>query len=169
MSFFHRPQPSHRSVPHTVQVPKSLAVNLIPLIERLVADDDDGSALRTALRPFFLGERPRIAILKGEEVWFHLEGPQYECGGQVLPLGAQIFIADRGWLSLGPVDAVTLHAKLREAIDAAAYRWTIEQRLLDHVRPLRAERNRRVDDPLALRQVAAAAGAIQQESEPGDD
>ena len=169
MSFFHRSQRYHRSVPHTVQVPKSLAVNLIPLIERLVADDDDGSALRTALRPFFLGERPRIAILKGEEVWFHLEGPQHECGGQVFPLGAQIFIAERGWLSLGPVDAAALHAKLREAIDTAAYRWIIERGLLDHVRPLRAERNRRVDDPLALRQMAAAAGSIQQESEPGDD
>lgn len=31
------------------------------------------------------------------------------------------------------------------------------------------ERNRRVDDPLALRQTAAAAGSIQQEIEPGDD
>lgn len=169
MSFFRRPPRSHRSVPHTIQVPKSLALNLIPLIERLVADDDDGSALRTAVRPFFFGERPRVTILKGEEVWFHLEGPQYECGGQVLPLGAQIFVADRGWLSLGPVDAAALHAKLRKAIDAAAYRWIIEWGLLDHVRPLRAERNRRVDDRLALRQMAAAAGSIQQESEPDDD
>lgn len=169
MSFFRRPPRSHRLVPRMVQIPKCLAVILMPLIERLVADDDDGSALRTAVRPFFFGERPRIAILKGEEVWFHLEGPQHECGGQVLPLGAQIFVADRGWLSLGPADAAALHATLREAIDAAAYRWIIERGLLDHVQPLRAERNRRVDDPLALRQMAAAAGSIQQESEPGDD
>lgn len=168
MSFFHRPTRSHRLVPHTLQIPKDLAIVLVPLVERLLADNEDGSALRTALRPFFLGERPRIAVLKGEDVCFHLEGPQYDCGGQTFPLGAQVFIGERGWLNLGPVEAAALHKLLREAIDTTTTRWIIERDLLDHVRPLRAERNRRVDDPLALRQMAAAAGLIHQEGEPGD-
>lgn len=168
MSFFHRPQRNHRLVSHTVQVPKCLAVVLIPLVERLLADDDDGSALQSAVRPFFLGERPRIAILKGEEVWFHLEGPQYDCGGMTFPLGAQVFIANRGWFNLGPIQAAALHTQLREAIDSTAFRWIIEHDLLAHARPLRAERSRPIDDAIALRQMAAAAGSLHPEREQGD-
>ncbi|MEP6868190.1 MAG: hypothetical protein ABJA20_06710 [Novosphingobium sp.] len=165
MSFFHLSSRRHRFVAHTVQVHKCIAPELISLADRLFADDADGAAFRNALRPFFITERPRIAILKGEEIWFHLEGPNFDCGDRTFPLGAQVFIDCRGWLQLGPVEAADLHAVLCEAIDAAAYRWLIDNNLLDEIEPLRARRNRLVDDEIALRQMAAAAGSIHPEGE----
>ena len=79
MSFFHRASRRHRFVAHTIQVQKCIAPELISLADRLFADDADGAAFRNALRPFFITERPRIAILKGDEIWFHLEGPRFDC------------------------------------------------------------------------------------------
>lgn len=168
MSIFHRLAPRHRFVTHTVQVQRCIAPELISLADRLFADDADGAAFRNALRPFFITERPRIAILKGEEIWFHLEGPIFDCGDRTFPLGAQVFIDCRGWLQLGPVTAADLHSVLREAIDAAAYQWLIANNLLDQIEPLRARRNRPIDDEVALRQMAAAAGSIHPEGEPSN-
>jgi hypothetical protein len=168
VSFFQRSARRHRFVAHTVQVQKCIAPELISLADRLFADDADGAAFRNALRPFFITERPRIAILKGDEIWFHLEGPSFACGERTFPLGAQVFINCRGWLPLGPVDAADLHAVLREAIDAATYRWLIDRNLLDQVETFRARRDRPIDDEIALRQMAAAAGSIHPEEEPSD-
>ncbi|MFM5953327.1 MAG: hypothetical protein ACKOPE_03360 [Novosphingobium sp.] len=168
MSIFQRSARRHRFVPHTVQVQRCIAPELVSLADRLFADDADGAAFRNALRPFFLTERPRIAILKGDEIWFHLEGPQFECGDRTFPLGAQVFIDGRGWQLLGPVDAADLHSVLREAIDAATYRWLAGHGMLERIAPLRARRNRPVDDELALRQMAAAAGSVHQNAEPSD-
>ncbi|WP_296676314.1 hypothetical protein [Novosphingobium sp.] len=168
MSIFHRLARRHRFVTHTVQVQRCIAPELISLADRLFADDADGAAFRNALRPFFITERPRIAILKGEEIWFHLEGPIFDCGARSFPLGAQVFIDCRGWLLLDPVAAADLHSVLREAIDAAAYQWLIGNNLLDQIEPLRPRRNRLIDDEIALRQMAAAAGSIHPEGEPNN-
>lgn len=168
MSIFQRAARRHRFVPHTVQVQKCIAPELIKLADRLFADNADGAAFRTALRPFFITERPRIAILKGEEIWFHLEGPLFDCGDKTFPLGAQIFVNCKGWLQLGPVEAADLHAVLREAIDAATYRWLISHDLLDAIETFRARRNRPMDDEIALRQMVAAASPVLPEGEPSD-
>ena len=168
MSFFHRASRRHRFVAHTVQVQKCIAPELISLADRLFADDADGAAFRNALRPFFITERPRIAILKGDEIWFHLEGPRFDCKDRTFPLGAQVFVDTRGWVQLGPVAAADLHSVLRVAIDAAAYQWLLDNNLLDRIETFRARRNRPIDDEVALRQMAAAAGSIHPEAEPSD-
>jgi hypothetical protein len=77
VSFFQRSARRHRFVAHTVQIQKCIAPELISLADRLFADDADGAAFRNALRPFFITERPRIAILKGDEIWFHLDGTDH--------------------------------------------------------------------------------------------
>ena len=82
--------------------------------------------------------------------------------------GAQVFVDHRGWLQLGPVEAADLHARLREAIDAAAFKWLIEHVLLDQCEPLRSRCNRPIDDEVALRQMADAAALIHPEAEPSD-
>lgn len=168
MPIFRRSSRKHRFISHTIHVRKCIAPQLVSLADRLFADDEDGDAFQTALRPFFLTERPRIAILKGDEIWFHLEGPLYDCGGRTFPLGAQVFVDHLGWLQLGPVDAGDLHARLRKAIDAAVFNWLIEHDLLDQCEPLRSRCNRPIDDEVALRQMADAAALIHPEAEPSD-
>jgi len=54
------------------------------------------------------------------------------------------------------------------AIDAAAYQWLLDNNLLDRIETFRARRNRPIDDEVALRQMAAAAGSIHPEAEPSD-
>ena len=168
MSIFRRSSRKHRFISHTIHVPKCIAPQLVSLADRLFADDSDGDAFQTALLPFFVTERPRIAILKGNEIWFHLEGPLHDCGGRTFPLGAQVFVDHRGCLQLGPVDAGDLHARLRKAIDEAAFNWLIEHDLLDQCEPLRSRCNRPIDDEVALRQMADAAALIHPEAEPSD-
>jgi hypothetical protein len=149
--------PFIRTIRRSFHVPTAIAAVLIPLVERLLADDADGDSFQTALRPFFLGERPRIAIIRGDDVALNVEGPRYKCGEETYPLGSQMFLDKLGWLNLGPVETEELHACLRAAIDAAAFRWLSEHGKIDQVKPSRQPRNRGIDDEIALRQMAAAA------------
>ena len=165
MPFFNRTTHHHRYISHTVQIPRCLADVLVPLADRLFADTIDGAAFQYAIRPFFLGERPRTAILKGDDIWIYLEGPVYEIDGESFPMGAQMIVSPSGWLSLGPVEAAELHAELRKVIDATAFRWLIQKGLLGEAEPTRPERDRKIDDTIALRQMAAAAGLSAPESE----
>lgn len=165
MPFFSRATHHHRYISHTVQIARCLADELVPLADRLFADTIDGAAFRFAIRPFFMGERPRAAILKGDDIWLYLEGPVYEIDGTQFPMGAQMIVSPSGWLSLGPVEAAELHTELRRVIDATTFRWLIQKGLLGDVEPLRPERDRKTDDPIALRQMAAAAGLSAPENE----
>ena len=165
MFFQTKPKPKHRFVTHTIHVPKCIATILIALADRLFADDADGDAFQSAIRPFFNAERPRVAMLKGDDIWFNLEGPIHVCGDKKYPLGAQVHVDSLGWLNLGPVEATELHAHLREALDVAAYRWLMERDLLSHFDSCRVPRDRDFDDHVALRQMAAAASRTQPKSQ----
>jgi hypothetical protein len=54
----------------------------------------NGGSDGNALRPFFLTERPRIAILKGDEIWSHLGGLKFDCEDQTFPLRQTSYEAD---------------------------------------------------------------------------
>lgn len=95
----------------------------------------------------------------------NLEGPIYDCGDKKYPLGAQVHVENLGWLNLGPIEAIELHAHLREAVDVAAYRWLIERDLLSHFDSCRTVRDREFDDYVSLRQMAAAARRTQLEGQ----
>lgn len=136
------------------------------MANRLFADDHDGDTFQQALRPFFNGERPRIEILRGDDITFHLEGPKFVCGDKTYPLGAEVFIANEGWISLGPVEADSLLEQLRASLDVAAYKWLNEHGLGAEVDCERFRRDRKFDDPLALRRMVAEAERLQQEGRP---
>jgi hypothetical protein len=149
--------PFIRTIRRSFQVPTAVAVVLVPLVERLLADDKDGASFQAAIRPFFNGERPRLEIIRGDDIVLNVEGPRYTCGEETYPLGSQLFLDKLGWLNLGPVETEVLRACLRAAIDAAAFRWLSENGKIDQVKPSRQPRNRGIDDEIALRQIAAAA------------
>lgn len=166
MLFRTKPEQDPRLIPHTIQVPRCVAFALIPLADRLFGDDDDGDTFQQALRPFFLGERPRIEILRGDDTTFYLEGPKFVCGEKTYPLGAEVFVDNRGWISLGPVEADSLLAQLRASLDVAAYKWLVEHDLAAELACERLRRDRKFDDPLAIRRMVADAERLQQEGRP---
>lgn len=62
------------------------------------------------------------------------------------------------------MQAAELIQLIREAIDAAALRWLAHRQLLFGAQHARTARNRAVDDPIALRQMAAAARSAPQDN-----
>jgi hypothetical protein len=152
-----------RHVTHRIRIPTDIESILRPLLDRLLADDDDGTCLQTAIRPYFIGERPLVLIERGETTCLYVEGPWYNVGDRSFPLGAQLQ-TEIGWLDLTPPQAAELISVIAKSIDAIAFRWLVQERQLGKTQPARRARNRAIDDPLALRQMAAAARSTTQES-----
>ena len=156
MLFFRNPTRKN-FIRHRFNIPTNEAITLVPIIERLLADHTDGDAFQQALRPFFNGERPRIAIISGHDVTLYVEGPRYVCGDKSYPLGAQLFLANLGWINVGPVETAELQTRLAASIDATVFRWLGEQGDNTAVHSCRVPRERPLEDEIALRQMAAAA------------
>ena len=152
-----------RRATHRVRIPTDIESILRPLLDRLLADDDDGLCLQTAIRPYFVSERPLVRIERGETTCLYVEGPWYTVGNRSFPLGAQLQ-TEVGWLDLTPPQAAELISLIAKAIDAIAFRWLVQERQLGKAQPARRGRNRVIDDPLALRQMAAAASRVPQET-----
>lgn len=168
MHFRKKPKQDPRLIPHTVRVPRCVAFALIPMVDRLFADDEDGDTFQQALRPFFNSERPRIEILSGDDITFHLEGPEFVCGEKTYPLGAEVFISNHGWISLGPVEAHDMLSHLRISLDVAAYTWLNDHDLTAEIDCARMGRDRKFDDPLAIRRMVANAERLQRERRPNN-
>lgn len=136
------------------------------MADRRFSDDHDGDTFQQALRPFFSDERPRIEILRGDGITFHLEGPEFVCGEKTYPLGAEVFIDNCGWISLGPVEADSMLSHLRASLDIAAYKWLNDHNLTDEIDHARMGRDLKFDNPLAVRRMVADAEGLQQEGRP---
>lgn len=145
-----------RRVTHRIDFPRDIEIILKPLVERLLADDDDGRALQAALRPFFLGTRPCIEILRGTETITYVEGPRYEVAGEIFPLGSRVF-AEVGWVSLDPFQTSELQTRLRVEIDRTVFRFLAESGSLDRASPYCPQPNRSTDDAKAIASMIAWA------------
>jgi len=139
-----------------VNIPNDIGPVIIPLLDRLLADDADGMCLQTVIRPYFVSERPLVLILRGATTCLYVEGPWYTVGDRRFPLGAQLQ-TEFGWFDLSPVQAADLIRLHEEALDAANLGWLTQENLRGKAQSTWQDRNREVDDPIALRQMAADA------------
>ena len=155
---------NERHATHRVRIPTDIECILRPLLDRLLADDADGTCLQTTIRPYFVSERPLVLIERGQTTCLYVEGPWHTIGKRSFPLGAQLQ-TEVGWLDLTPQQAAELIRLIRGAIDAVAFRWLVQERQLSRAQPARHNRNRAIEDPLALRQMAAAASRSSPETE----
>lgn len=145
-----------RHATHCVRIPTDNESELRSILDRLFADDDDGVSFRNTIRPYFTCERPLVLILRGATTCLYVEGPWYTVGDRRFPLGAQL-LTEFGWFDLSPMQAAELIKMDNEALDATAIRWLGQEGQLSDGKPARSDRNRVIDDPIALRQMAAAA------------
>lgn len=150
---------------YTFRIDQQIAYYLVPMIERMAEGHHEAWALINAVRLHFADERPIIAVHAGEEARVYIEGPHYTVGEDAFPMGAQVAVGWAGWLNLDPIETLDLDRAIRKAIDETVFRWVSEHNLSGRSTPCRQPRNRELEDRIALRQMAAAAGRFDPESE----
>lgn len=121
-----------------------IAVFALPLIERLLLDNDDGETYRSSIADWTLNERPSLHIYRGDRSSLRIDGPLQKAGVSYLPLGG--LIESPGVTAhLDPVEAHRLDGRVKEAIEKTILRWIIEQGLYDQPRQRREIDRRKAD------------------------
>ena len=105
----------------------------LPLIERLLLDNDDGETYRCSIAQWTLNERPSLRIYRGELSSLRIDGPLQKAGMSYLPLGGLIE-APGVTAHLNPVEAHQLDGRVQEAIEKTILHWIIEHGLYDQPR-----------------------------------
>lgn len=121
----------------------------LPLIERLLADDEDGETYRSSIAHWTLNERPSLHIHRGEVSSMRIDGPLQKAGVSYLPLGG--LIESPGVTThLDPVEAHRLDGRVQEAVERAIRDWIVEHGLYDQPR-----QRREIDRPKVDREARA--------------
>lgn len=106
-----------------------------PLIDKLLANDEDGSIYRRAIAHWHLAERPPLALYRGRLSRCRIDGPLHDApddypDGDRLPLGG--LINTPGVTAhLSPFEADALQHRIQEAIEREIVGWAEEHRLYD--------------------------------------
>ena len=121
----------------------------LPLIELLIADDEDGETYRSSIAHWTLNERPSLHIHRGNVSSLRIDGPLQKAGVSYLPLGG--LIESPGVTThLDPVEAHQLDGRVQEAVERAIRDWIAEHGLYDQPR-----QRREIDRPKADREARA--------------
>lgn len=112
------------------RVDRGTARYVAPLIEKLIADGEDGETYRTALAAWHRSERPPLAIYDGETSFCRIDGPLQWAGRRVFPLGGLV-LSSGVTAHLDPYQASDLHYEMRAAIERAIRAWVTDHGLRD--------------------------------------
>ena len=116
----------------------------VPLIKKLLAEDEDGETYRCSVAHWHLNERPPLHIHRGEVSTVRIDGPLQNAGTSYLPLGG--LIESPGVTAhLDPVEADRLDRRVQEAVERAIRDWIIEHGLYDQPRARREIDRRKAD------------------------
>lgn len=142
-----------------------IACFTLPLIKRLLADDEDGETYRCSIAQWTIDERPPLHVHRGEVSSLRIDGPLQNAGMSYLPLGG--LIESPGVTAhLDPVEANRLDRRVQEAVERTIRDWIAEYRLTDHPR-----QRREIDRPKADREARAviARWVAKHSSKPATD
>ncbi len=126
-----------------------IAVFTLPLIERLLLDNDDGETYRCSIAQWTLSERPVLHVHRGVVSTLRIDGPLQDADGACFPLGGLVE-APHVTAHLDPVAARRLDFRVQEAIDRTLQDWIIEEGLYDQPR-----QRREINRPKADREAHA--------------
>lgn len=110
---------------YRVWIKPRIAPRVLPLIDRLVGDDEDGETIRLALIPWRRAERPVIAVHGGDISTCRIDGPWQKAGIRWIPLGGLVRSSGITW-HLTPFEAQALHNHMQRVIDDATCAWINE-------------------------------------------
>lgn len=106
-----------------------------PIIEKLLADGEDGDTYRAAVNFWRHAERPPLATYDGDVSHCHIDGPLQLAGDFALPLGGEIF-SDGVTIDLDPFEAHDLRDHMRAAIERAILAWLADNGRRDSSPPI---------------------------------
>lgn len=116
----------------------------LPLIKRLLADDEDGETYRCSIAQWTINERPPLHVHRGIISTLRVDGPLQNAGSSYLPLGGLIE-APHVTAHLNPIEADRLDRRVQEAIDRTLHDWIVEHGLYDRPRQCREIDRREAD------------------------
>lgn len=125
----------------------------IPLIEKLLAEGEDGDTYRTALVPWRSAERPPLAIYQGSTSRCRIDGPSQVAGHHWIPLGGLI-LSPGVTAHLDPFEARALREQMEQAIEGVILGWVREHNV-QALPPVEEHYNRRKADRVAKATIAA--------------
>ncbi|BBD98359.1 hypothetical protein SAMIE_1018600 [Sphingobium amiense] len=117
-----------RKITYRAFIDARVAPYVTPLLDRIVADDEDGDTLRNSLIPWRRSQRPPIAIYRGDVSTCRIDGPWQVVDRHWLPLGGLI-LTSGVTAHLNPFEARALHERMQQAIEKTVLAWVREHDL----------------------------------------
>lgn len=136
----------------------------VPLINKLLAEDEDGEAYRTAIVAWHRAERPPLDIYHGHISFCRIDGPLQWVDDTPLPLGGLI-LSPGVTAHLNPFEADALRDHMRQAIEDAIVVWVREHDLCS-LPPVPEQFDRRKADRKAKAMIAEWAAEQEAGSTP---
>lgn len=146
-----------RQITYRALINAHMAPYVTPLLDRIVADDEDGETLRNALIPWQRAERPPLARYHGDLSTCRIDGPWQVEGDHWFPLGGLI-LSPGVTAHLNPFDAQAIYKHLEKTIEDAIVAWVRDHDLYA-LRPVPEEIDREPADGAAKAMIAAWAAA----------
>ena len=144
-----------RRITYRAYIDARVAPYVTPLLDKIVADDEDGDTLRNSLIPWRRAQRPPIAIYRGDVSTCRIDGPWQVADAHWLPLGGLI-VTSGVTAHLDPFEAQALHKRMQQAIEDTILAWVREHDLYA-LRHVPEEIDRKVADPAAKAMILAWA------------
>lgn len=101
---------------------RRIAAIVRPLIDKLIASDENGATYRAALTAWHHSERPPLAFYQGSTSCCRIDGPIQSAGNHAFPLGGLI-LSPGVTAHLDPFEAGALRAHMMAAIERAILAW----------------------------------------------
>jgi hypothetical protein len=153
-----------RKITYRAKINARTAPYVVPLLDKIVADDEDGDTLRNSLIPWRRAQRPPIAIYRGDISTCRIDGPWQVADDHWFPLGGLI-VTSGVTAHLNPFEAEALHKRMQKAIEGIVFAWACEHDLYA-LRHIPDETDRAVADPAAKALIAAWASGDRQAEVP---
>ncbi|MFV0642901.1 MAG: hypothetical protein ACK5NN_00120, partial [Sphingomonadaceae bacterium] len=102
-----------------------MAPYVVPLLDRLTADNEDSDALHGSLIHWKRAERPPLHIYQGHTSFCRIDGPLQWAGNVDLPLGGLI-LSPSVTAHLDPFAAGELDKRMQRAIEDTIIDWVRE-------------------------------------------
>lgn len=145
----------------TFTCPAALAGEMVPVLERLIGDDEDGAAYRLAASFWRLFERPILQTYAGGRYLLQTEGPPQTVDGFGFAMGSEI-MGPLGWARLDPVETAGLVAEIKQQIDHVIGDWCARNRI---AQDKRKAVDRESDDVAAIKRMTAWVAQLRRDGE----